>query len=155
MANIIEGELSGKGKKFAIVISRFNEFITGKLLEAAEGVLLKHEVAADDIDIAWVPGAFEIPVVAKKMAAGGQYAAVLCLGAVIRGQTSHFDFVAGECAKGIGNVALETGVPIIFGVITTETLEQAIDRAGARLGNRGGEAALTAIEMANLIDKLP
>jgi len=155
MANIIEGELSGKGKKFAIVISRFNEFITGKLLQAAEGVLLKHEVAADDIDIAWVPGAFEIPVVAKKMAAGGKYAAVVCLGAVIRGQTSHFDFVAGECAKGIGNVALETGVPIIFGVITTETLEQAIDRAGARLGNRGGEAAMTAIEMANLLAKLP
>ncbi|MDA1140205.1 MAG: 6,7-dimethyl-8-ribityllumazine synthase [Planctomycetota bacterium] len=155
MANIIEGAFSGKGKKFAIVVSRFNEFITGKLLEAAEGVLLKHEVAAEDIDIAWVPGAFEIPVVAKRMAAGGQYAAVICLGAVIRGQTSHFDFVAGECAKGIGNVALETGVPIIFGVITTETLEQAIDRAGARLGNRGGEAALTAIEMANLLDKLP
>ncbi|MDA0838540.1 MAG: 6,7-dimethyl-8-ribityllumazine synthase [Planctomycetota bacterium] len=155
MANIIEGAFSGKGKKFAIVVSRFNEFITGKLLEAAEGVLLKHEVAAEDIDIAWAPGAFEIPVVAKRMAAGGQYAAVICLGAVIRGQTSHFDFVAGECAKGIGNVALETGVPIIFGVITTETLEQAIDRAGARLGNRGGEAALTAIEMANLLDKLP
>ncbi|MDP6356000.1 MAG: 6,7-dimethyl-8-ribityllumazine synthase [Planctomycetota bacterium] len=155
MANIIEGELSGKDKKFAIVVSRFNEFITGKLLDSAETIFLKHEVAADDIDIVWVPGSFEIPVVAKKMAAGGKYAAVVCLGAVIRGQTSHFDFVAGESAKGIGNVALETGVPIIFGVITTENLEQAIDRAGARLGNRGGEAALTAIEMANLLDKLP
>jgi 6,7-dimethyl-8-ribityllumazine synthase len=155
MAQTYEGQLVGKGKKFAVVISRFNEFITHKLLEAAKDTLLRHEVAEKDIDVAWVPGSFEIPMVAKRLAESRRYDAVLCLGAVIRGQTAHFDFVAGECAKGVAQIGMTTGVPTIFGVITAETMEQAIDRAGARLGNRGGDAAMAAIEMANLFDKLP
>lgn len=155
MSRTYEGEMTGKGKKFGVVISRFNEFITGKLLAGTKDALVRHEVSEDDIEVAWVPGSFEIPLVARKLAESGKYNAVICLGAVIRGQTSHYDFVAGECAKGVAQIGLSTGVPTIFGVITTENIEQAVDRAGARLGNRGAEAALSAIEMANLLDKLP
>ena len=155
MAQVFEGGHIGKGKKFAIVVSRFNDTITSKLLEAAQGTLIRHEVVDEDIDVAWVPGSFELPIAAKRMAESGRYAAVICLGCVIRGQTAHFDYVAGESASGITRAALDTEVPVIFGVVTTENLEQAIDRAGARLGNRGGDAALAAIEMANLLEKLP
>jgi len=155
MGQTFEGELTGKGKKFALVVSRFNEFITNKLLSSAQDTLLRHDVAEKDLDVAWVPGSFEIPMVAKRLAESGKYDAVICLGAVIRGQTSHFDFVAGECAKGVAMVGMETGVPTIFGLITAETMEQAVDRAGARLGNRGGDAAMSAIEMTNLYGKLP
>jgi 6,7-dimethyl-8-ribityllumazine synthase len=136
------------------VVARFNEFITGKLLEGALDCLRRQNASEDDVTIAWVPGSFEIPLAAKKMAASGKYDAVICIGAVIRGGTAHFDFVAGECAKGIAIAAMETGVPVIFGVITTETIEQAIERAGTRLPNRGFEAAATAIEMANVLRQI-
>ncbi|MBI2193935.1 MAG: 6,7-dimethyl-8-ribityllumazine synthase [Planctomycetes bacterium] len=155
MSRTYEGGRSGKGKKFAIVVSRFNEFITNRLLEGATDALVRQEVAESDIEIAWVPGSFEIPLAARRMAESGRFAAVVCLGAVIRGQTTHFDYVAGECARGISQVAAATGIPAIFGVITADNLEQAIDRAGARQGNRGAEAALAAIEMASLLAQLP
>ena len=154
MAHVIEGKLDATGLKFGIIVSRFNEFITGKLLEGAIDCVVRHNGSGDDVTVAWVPGAFEIPLAARKMAASGKYDAVICIGAVIRGNTSHFDFVAGEAAKGIAMASLETGVPVIFGVITTETIEQAIERAGTKLPNRGFEAALTAIEMANVLKQI-
>lgn len=154
MANILEGFVTGKGLKFGIVVSRFNEFITGKLLEGALDALHRHETRDEDVDVAWVPGAFEIPVVAKKMAESGKYDAVLCLGAVIRGSTSHYDYVCNEVSKGTAQVGLTTGVPTIFGVVTTENIEQAIERAGTKAGNKGADSAVAAMEMANLLKKL-
>lgn len=145
-----EGTLIGKGLKFGIVVSRFNEFITKKMLEGAQDALLRHNVSQSDIDVAWVPGAFEIPVIAKKLAQTKKYDAVICLGAVIRGSTPHFEYIAAEVSKGIAMVGLESGLPVIYGVITTESLEQAIERAGAKEGNTGFKAAMNAIEMVNL-----
>ncbi len=149
-----EGELIGKGLKFGIVVSRFNEFITNKLLEGAQDALLRHDVSPEDIDIAWVPGAFEIPLVARELAQTKRYHAIICLGAVIRGATPHFEYVAAEVSKGIAKVGLETGLPVIYGVITADTLEQAIERAGTKAGNRGFDAAADAIEMANLLKNI-
>jgi len=151
MAEVYEGMLLGKGLRFVVVISRFNEVITGRLLDGARDAFQRHGVADADIDVAWTPGAFEIPMVAKKLAQTGRYNAVVCLGAVIRGGTPHFEYVASEVNKGIAQVGLETGVPVIQGVITADTLEQAIERAGAKEGNRGFTAAVSAIEMANLM----
>ena len=151
MSKPIEGKLVGKGLKFGLVVSRFNDFITKKLLEGAEDALLRHEVGQDDIDVAWVPGSFEIPMVAKKLAQTKRYDAVICLGAVIRGGTPHFEYVATEVTKGIAAVGLETGLPVIYGIVTAETLEQAIERAGTKEGNMGFKAASSAIEMANLL----
>ncbi|MHB8996489.1 MAG: 6,7-dimethyl-8-ribityllumazine synthase [Armatimonadota bacterium] len=146
-----EGTLEAGGLKFAIVISRYNDFITRRLMEGAHDAIARHGGSLDNVENYWVPGAFEIPLIAKRLAESGKYDAVVCLGAVIRGGTSHFDFVAGEAAKGIGQASLQTGVPVIFGILTTETIEQAIERAGVKLSNRGAEAALSAIEMANLL----
>jgi 6,7-dimethyl-8-ribityllumazine synthase len=146
--------LTGRGRRFGIVVSRFNQFIGARLLDGAVDGLLRHEVDLDAIDIAWVPGAFEIPLAARKMARTGNYDAVICLGAVIRGATLHFDYVSAEVSKGIASVGLETGVPVTFGVLTTDTIEQAIERAGAKSGNKGFEAAMTALEMANLLTEL-
>jgi len=140
--------------RFGLVVSRFNDFISHKLLEGALDALHRHEVAEEDIDVAWVPGAFEIPVVAKKLATSGRYDAVICLGAVIRGSTPHFDYVAGESAKGVAQVSFQTGRPVIYGILTTDTIEQAIERAGTKMGNKGWDAALAAIEMANLFQAL-
>lgn len=137
-----------------MVISRFNEFISGRLLAGAKDALIRHGVDEEAVDVAWVPGAFEIPLVAKKMAQTGSYSAVICLGAVIRGATPHFDYVAAEVSKGIANVSLDTGVPVLFGVITADNLEQAIERAGTKSGNKGFDAATAAIEMANLVSAL-
>ena len=150
MSKSFEGMLLGKGLKFGLVISRFNDFITGKLLAGAQDALLRHGVSDDDVDIAWTPGSFEIPPVAMKLAKTGRYDAVICLGAIIRGGTPHFEYIAAELSKGIAQVAMETGVPIIHGVITADTLEQAIERAGTKMGNKGFDAATNAIEMANL-----
>jgi 6,7-dimethyl-8-ribityllumazine synthase len=144
------GKLLGEGLKFAVVVSRFNDFITSKLLEGAQDTLSRHGVRDEDIDIAWTPGSFEIPLIAKKMAESGRYDAVVCLGAVIRGGTPHFDYIAAEVSKGIAKVGLDTGLPVILGVVTADTLEQAIERAGTKAGNYGSQAALHAIEMANL-----
>lgn len=149
--NTIEGMLTGRGRRFGIVISRFNEFVGGKLLEGALDALLRHDVVPEDVTVAWCPGAFEIPLVAKRLACRGENDAVVCLGAVIRGATPHFEYVAGEVAKGIAAVGLETDVPVIFGVLTTDTIEQAIERAGTKAGNKGFEAAMAAIEMVNLL----
>ncbi|MEW6173047.1 MAG: 6,7-dimethyl-8-ribityllumazine synthase [Bacillota bacterium] len=149
-----EGHLVGEGLRFGIVVGRFNEFITQKLLGGAMDGLLRHGVADENVAVAWVPGAFEVPLAARKLAASGQYDAVICLGAVIRGATPHFDYVAGEVAKGVARVTLETGVPVIFGVVTADTLEQAIERAGSKAGNKGFNAAVSAIEMANLFRQL-
>jgi len=146
-----EGTLLGKGLRFAVVASRFNEFITKKLLEGAQDALLRHGVDEGDIDTAWVPGSFEIPLVAKRLAQAKKYNAVVCLGAVIRGGTPHFEYVAAEVTKGIAQVSLETGLPVIYGIITADTLEQAIERAGTKEGNEGFKAAVSAIEMANLL----
>lgn len=154
MANIIEGYISGKELKFGIVAARFNEFIVSKLVGGALDTLHRHETADGDIDVAWVPGAFEIPLAAKKMAASGKYDAVLCLGAVIRGSTTHYDYVCSEVSKGVAQVGLQTGVPTIFGVVTTENIEQAIERAGTKAGNKGADAAMAAMEMASLLGKL-
>ena len=151
MSKTYEGNLIGKGLKFGLVVSRFNEFFSTKLLEGAKDALLRHGVLEADIDTAWTPGSFEIPLVAQKMAESKKYNAVICLGAVIRGGTPHFDYIASEVAKGIANVGLKTGVPVIFGVITTDTLEQAIERSGTKDGNKGFDAAVSAIEMANLV----
>lgn len=148
-----EGKLVAQGLKFGIIVGRFNEFIVGKLLSGAIDGLKRHGVEDTDIEVAWVPGAFEIPLVAKKMAKAGKYDAVLCLGAVIRGATPHFDYVSSEVSKGVANVGLETEVPVIFGVLTTDTIEQAIERAGTKAGNKGYDAAVTAIEMANLLNQ--
>ena len=146
-----EGMLLGKGLKFGLVISRFNEFITKKLLEGAQDALLRHGVNQEDIDIAWVPGTFEIPLIAKKLAQTKKYDAVICLGAVVRGGTPHFEYIAAEVTRSIGTVGLDTELPVIYGVITADTIEQAIERAGTKMGNRGFEAAVNAIEMANLL----
>ncbi len=151
MTKRYEGMLVGKGLKFGVVVSRFNEFITSKLLGGAQDALLRHGVNQEDIEIAWVPGAFEIPLVAKKLAQTKRYDAVICLGAVIRGSTPHFEYVATEVTKGIAKVGLDTELPITFGVITADTIEQAIERAGSKMGNKGFDAATTAIEMANLV----
>ncbi len=154
MPNIIEGKLNGEGKKYAIVVSRFNEFITNKLMNGALDCLHRHNTNGDDIDIIWTPGAFEIPLVAQKVAAKEKYDAVICLGAVIRGATPHFDYVANEVAKGIAQVTLHSGKSVVFGIITADTIEQAIERAGTKAGNKGWDAALTALEMSNLMEKL-
>ena len=150
MKKIYEGNLDGTGIKFAIVASRFNNFITDSLLKGAEDALKRHGVDLNSIDLFWVPGAFEIPLTAKLVAETNQYDAVICLGAVIRGSTVHFDYVAGESAKGITQVALSTGIPLVFGLVTTDTIEQAIERAGTKAGNKGAEASVTAIELVNL-----
>jgi 6,7-dimethyl-8-ribityllumazine synthase len=151
---IYEGKLIAKNNKYGIVVGRFNDFIGGKLLSGSLDALKRHGVTEDNIEIAWAPGAFEIPLIAKKMAGSGKYGAVICLGAVIKGATPHFDFVSSEVSKGIANVSLETGVPVIFGVLTTDTIEQAIERAGTKSGNKGYDAAVTAIEMVNLFDEM-
>lgn len=150
MSKVIEGKLIAENLKFGIVASRFNEFFTTKLLEGAKDALIRHGAKKDDIEIMWVPGSFEIPLGAKFMAESGEYDAVICLGAVIRGNTPHFEYVSAEVSKGIAHVSLETNIPTIFGVITTDTIEQAIERAGTKAGNKGSDAAITAIEMANL-----
>ena len=149
-----EGKLLGKGLKFGVVVSRFNEFITNKLLEGAMDALLRHGVDEDDVVVALVPGSFEIPVVAKKMAQSKKYNAVICLGTLVRGGTSHFDHLATEVTKGIAQIGLDTGLPVIYGIITADTLEQAIERAGTKMGNKGFEAATDAIEMANLLKSM-
>lgn len=151
---IYEGKLVAEKLKVGIIVGRFNEFIGGKLLSGALDGLKRHGVDENDIEIAWVPGAFEIPLIAKKMAKSQNYDAVICLGAVIKGATPHFDFVSSEVSKGIASVSLETEVPVIFGVLTTDTIEQAIERAGTKAGNKGYEAAVTAIEMANLLNEI-
>lgn len=151
---VIEGELQAKGLKFGIVVSRFNDFITSKLLDGARDALLRHGADEKDIDVVKVPGAFEIPVIAKRLAAKGAYNAIICLGTVIRGATPHFEYVAAEVSKGIATASMETGVPIAFGVITSDTIEQAVERAGTKSGNKGWDAAVTAIEMAQLLKKL-
>ncbi len=149
-----EGMLLGKGLKFGLVVSRFNEFITKKLLEGAQDALLRHGVSQGDIEVAWVPGAFEIPLVAKKLAQTKRYDAVICLGAVIRGETSHFEYIAAQLARDISRVGLDAGLPVIYGVITADTLEQSIERAGTKQGNKGFQAAASAIEMANLLKSI-
>lgn len=149
-----EGNLVAEGLKFGIIIARFNEFITSKLLGGAIDALKRHGAAAENVEIAWVPGAFEIPLAAKKMAASKKYDAVICLGTVIRGSTSHYDYVCAEVSKGVAHVGLESGIPTIFGVLTTDTIEQAIERAGTKAGNKGFDAAVSAIEMANLLKGL-
>lgn len=148
--NILEGKLVAEGAKIGIVASRFNEFITSKLVSGAVDGLKRHNVNDDDITLAWVPGAFEIPLIADKMANSGKYDAVICLGAVIRGATSHYDYVCNEVSKGIASVSLKSGIPVLFGVVTTENIEQAIERAGTKAGNKGYDCALSAIEMINL-----
>ncbi|MFC2033869.1 6,7-dimethyl-8-ribityllumazine synthase [Chloroflexota bacterium] len=154
MGKVFEGVLLGEGLKFGMVVSRFNEFISNKLLEGAQDALIRHGVKENDINIAWVPGSFEIPLIAQKLAHTKKYDAVICLGAVIRGATSHAEYIAAEVTKGIAKVGLDTGVPISYGVITPENLEQAIERAGTKAGNKGFDAAVNAIEMANLIKGL-
>ena len=154
MANIIEGNITAKGLRFAIVASRFNEFITTKLLEGALDMLRRHGAPENAVDVVWVPGAFEIPLAAKKLAACGRYDAVICVGAVIRGATSHYDYVCSEVSKGVAQAALSTGVPVIFSVVTTENIEQAVERAGTKAGNKGADGAMAAMEMANLLKKI-
>jgi len=154
MGRIIEGKLTAKGMKVALVCSRFNHFITDRLEEGAKDALARHEADEQDIDVIRVPGAFELPMVASRAAKSGKYDAVICLGAVVRGSTPHFDYVASEAAKGIAMAGMESGVPVIFGVLTTDTLEQAIERAGTKGGNKGWSAAMSAIEMANLLKQM-
>lgn len=155
MANVYQGQLVAGKHRFAVIVSRFNEFISSKLLSGAIDALVRHGVDDKAIDVVWTPGSFEIPVVAGRLASSGKYNAVICLGAVIRGSTPHFDYIASEAAKGIAQAGVSTGVPTIFGIITTDTLEQAIERAGTKAGNKGADAAVAAIEMANLFDALP
>ncbi len=150
MPNVYEGHLLGEDLTFGIVVSRFNSFVTEKLLAGAQDALKRHGVDLDKVDIFWTPGAFEIPGIAKRLAESGRYNAVLCLGAVIRGATPHFDYVAAESAKGIANISSNTSIPVIYGIITTDTIEQALERAGIKAGNKGFEAAIAGIEMANL-----
>jgi len=152
--NVYEGKLIAEGLRIGIVAARFNEFITAKLLSGALDGLKRHGVEEDDVSVAWVPGAFEIPLAAQKMAQSGKYDAVICLGAVIRGSTSHYDYVCNEVSKGVAQTALATGVPVLFGVLTTETIEQAIERAGTKAGNKGFSCAEGAIEMANLLREI-
>ncbi|MUK88383.1 6,7-dimethyl-8-ribityllumazine synthase [Ornithinibacillus sp. L9] len=154
MGKTIAGNLVGSNLKIGIIVGRFNEFITSKLLDGAIDTLKRHGVDESNIDVAWVPGAFEIPLVAQKMAQNSEYDAVITLGTVIRGSTPHFDYVCNEAAKGVSQAALQSGKPVIFGVLTTETIEQAIERAGTKAGNKGSEAAVSAIEMANLVNQL-
>lgn len=150
----ITGDLVVRGQRFAILVSRFNEFITGRLLDAAVDALQRHGCPAGNITVAWVPGAWELPLAARRAAAGKRFDAIICLGCVIRGETPHFDYVAGEAAKGIAQAGLEADIPVVFGVLTTNTLDEAINRAGAKAGNKGADAALTAIEMVNLLPRL-
>ncbi len=154
MPKELAGKLDARGKRFAIVASRYNDFIASKLIEGATDCLIRHNCAENDISLVRVPGAFEIPLVARKLAASGKYNGVICLGAVIRGATPHFDYIASETSKGISRASLDTGVPVIFGVLTTDTIEQALERAGSKAGNKGWEAALSAIEMADLLAAL-
>jgi 6,7-dimethyl-8-ribityllumazine synthase len=154
MMKIVEGELQAKGLKFGIVISRFNEFITGKLLDGAHDALVRHGARAEDISVVKVPGSFEIPIVARKMALKGGVNAIICLGTIIRGATPHFEYIAAEVSKGVASASMETGIPMAFGIVTTDTIEQAVERAGTKSGNKGWDAALTAIEMAQLMKKL-
>ncbi len=149
--NTFEGKLVSHNMKIGIVAARFNEFIVSKLIAGATDALTRHEVKEEDIDLAWVPGAFEIPLIAKKLADSGKYDAVICLGAVIRGATSHYDYVCNEVSKGIAQISLNSGIPVLFGVVTTENIEQAIERAGTKAGNKGYDSAMAAIEMVNLI----
>ena len=151
---VLEGNVVAEGIKIGIVAARFNEFIVSKLVGGAQDACVRHGVKDEDIDLAWVPGAFEIPVIAKKMAASGKYDAVICLGAVIRGATSHYDYVCNEVSKGVASVSLETGVPVMFGVVTTENIEQAIERAGTKAGNKGYDCAMGALEMIDLMKQL-
>lgn len=151
MPKVYEGKLSADGKRFGVVVSRFNAFIGKELLDGAQDCLQRHGADMDSVDVVWVPGSFEIPVMARKMAGSDRYDALICLGAVIRGSTPHFDYIASEVAKGVASVGIESGVPTLFGVLTTDTIEQAIERAGTKAGNKGWEAALGAIEMANLV----
>jgi 6,7-dimethyl-8-ribityllumazine synthase len=156
MSQVFEGRLvAPPERRFAVVVARFNELVTRQLLDGALHAFRRHGVDEARVDVVWVPGSFEIPVVAKRLAASRRYGAVICLGAVIRGATSHFDYVAGQAAAGVARAALDTGVPVIFGILTTDTLEQAIDRAGAKAGNKGYDAAVDAIEMADLLAQLP
>jgi 6,7-dimethyl-8-ribityllumazine synthase len=155
MTTTYEGQLRGDGLRIGIAAARFNDFITERLLSGARDGLLRHGVDEASITVAWAPGAFELPLVAQRMATSGEYDAVICLGAVIRGATGHYEHVAGQCAAGIERVQLDTGVPVIFGVLTTETVEQAIERAGTKAGNKGFESAMTAVEMADLLRQLP
>ncbi|MGQ9475887.1 MAG: 6,7-dimethyl-8-ribityllumazine synthase [Actinomycetota bacterium] len=150
-----EGHLVARGLRFAIVVSRFNEFISTRLLDGALDALKRHDADMDLVDVAWVPGCFEIPLVASRLAGSGKYDAIICLGAVIRGSTPHFEYVAAEVSKGIARVNLEKGVPAAFGIITADSIEQAVERAGAKQGNKGWQAALTAVEMANLLRQIP
>ncbi len=150
-----EGTLEARGRRFAIAVSRFNQVVTDRLLEGAVGAFRRHGVADDDVEVAWTPGAFELPLAVLRLARSGQFDAVLALGAVIRGETAHFEYVAAEAARGVQRAALETHVPCIFGVLTTETLQQAVERAGGKHGNKGWEAATAAVEMAALVDSLP
>ncbi len=154
MGRKFEGALDGDGRKFALVVGRFNEFVTSRLLGGAIDCLTRHGASPDDIDEIWVPGAYEVPLAAQVAVEGGQYDAVVCLGAVIRGATPHFDYVAAESARGIGRVAAEAGIPVIFGVLTTDSVEQAVERAGSKSGNKGWDAALAALEMVSLYDSL-
>lgn len=151
MTKIIEGKLTVKNEKFCVIVSRFNEFISSKLLSGAIDELKRHGVKEENVTVVWTPGAFEIPLIAKKTAKSGEYDAVIALGAIIKGSTPHFDYVSAELSKGIASVSLETGVPVIFGVLTTDNIEQAIERAGTKAGNKGSDAAKSAIEMANLV----
>ena len=151
---VLEGNLVAKEMKIGIVAARFNEFITSKLLGGAKDALLRHEIREEDIEVAWVPGAFEIPLIASKMAKSRKYDAIICLGAVIRGSTSHYDYVCNEVSKGIASVSLENDIPVLFGVLTTENIEQAIERAGTKAGNKGYDCAVSAIEMVNLIREM-
>lgn len=152
--NVVQGDLRADGLRVGVVVSRFNEVVTRRLLEGAEDGLLRHGVAAEDIDVAWVPGAVEIPLAVERMAAGGRYGAVIALGAVIRGATGHYDHVCAMVASGLMRAGLDAGLPVIFGVLTTDTLEQAVDRAGGKVGNKGFDAAVSALEMASLLTKL-
>ncbi|HIL10058.1 MAG TPA: 6,7-dimethyl-8-ribityllumazine synthase [Candidatus Latescibacteria bacterium] len=154
MPKVHEGQLDAKGRKFGIVVSRFNDLVTTRLLGGALDCIKRHRGDDDDIEIAWVPGAFELPIVAKKLATTGRFDVVMCLGAIVRSDTPHFDYVAGESAKGIARVGLDTGVPVIFGVITADTVDQAVQRAGVKAGNRGWDAAMNSIEMATLMAEL-
>ncbi len=154
MIHLIEGQLDASGKRFGLVASRFNELVVRKLVEGAEDCLLRHGAEEGNLELAWVPGSFEIPLAAQRMAASKKYDAVICLGAVIRGATPHFEYIASEVTKGIAQINLQTGVPTVYGIITADTLEQALERAGTKMGNKGWDAALTAIEMVNLLPKI-
>jgi 6,7-dimethyl-8-ribityllumazine synthase len=154
MTRVLQGNMTAGGKRFGVVISRFNEFITAKLLDGAIDALVRHGASDSDIEVAWVPGAFEIPSVTRRMAESKKYDAVICLGCVIKGDTPHFDFIAAEVSKGVAQIGMQSSVPVIFGVLTTDTIEQAIERAGTKAGNKGSEAALGAIEMSNLYAQL-